>query len=307
MANRDQLRILREEGVDAWNDWRKANPKTKVNFSEALLIEENLQGINLRNADLSWADALGADFSDADLTNADLTGIDARDSLFNAAKLQRANLSGACLNDTHFINANLRGCRVHGITAWNINLEGANQNSLIITSEDDPAKVTVDNIELAHFMYLLLRNEKLRDVIDTLTTKVTLILGRFSEERMWVLKKIKEHLRKAGYVPVLFDFHGPNNKSILETVATLARMSKCVVVDITDPKVVYSELMDIVPNLPTVPVFPIMHINQDFPDSMHYFTRFPWFKRVQRYDLKDDNNLEALARAIVNFIKYSRG
>jgi len=51
--------------------------------------------------------------------------------------------------------------------------EYTNQSDLIITQHDEPV-ITVDNIEIAQFVYLLLKNAKLRSVIDTLTTKSVL-------------------------------------------------------------------------------------------------------------------------------------
>ena len=36
---------------------------------------------------------------------------------------------------------------------------------------------------MAQFVYLLLNNAKIRDVIDTVTAKAVLILGRFKGER----------------------------------------------------------------------------------------------------------------------------
>jgi len=53
---------------------------------------------------------------------------------------------------------------------------------LIITPPNEP-EITVDNIEVAQFIYLMLYNQKIRDVIDTITSKVVLILGRFTPER----------------------------------------------------------------------------------------------------------------------------
>jgi hypothetical protein len=44
------------------------------------------------------------------------------------------------------------------------------QQDLIVTEVDEPT-VTVDNIEVAQFVYLLLHNEKIRDVIDTVGKK----------------------------------------------------------------------------------------------------------------------------------------
>ena len=55
---------------------------------------------------------------------------------------------------------------IYGISAWRLMLDGTTQHSLLITANDEPA-ITVDNVEVAQFIYLMLNNEKLRDVIDT--------------------------------------------------------------------------------------------------------------------------------------------
>ena len=45
------------------------------------------------------------------------------------------------------------------------------QQNLVIT-RGEKSEITVDNIEVAQFIYLLLHNEKIRDVIDTVGKKV---------------------------------------------------------------------------------------------------------------------------------------
>jgi hypothetical protein len=55
-------------------------------------------------------------------------------------------------------------------------------------------------------MYLMLSNEEIREVIDTITSKIALILGRFTPERKTVLSALRDELRKWNYSPVLFDF-----------------------------------------------------------------------------------------------------
>ena len=78
-----------------------------------------------------------------------------------AADLSEANLSGA----------DLTGCHVFGVSAWRLRLsEGTKRKNLVITRRDEPA-ITVDNIEVAQFIYLLLHNEKIRDAIDTIGKK----------------------------------------------------------------------------------------------------------------------------------------
>jgi hypothetical protein len=128
---------------------------------------------------------------------------------------------------------------------------------LIITSEWEP-QVTIDNIEVARFIYLLLHNQKIRDVIDTITSKAVLILGRFTPERKAVLDALREELRQRGYLPILFDFDKPANRDITETISLLARMARFVLADITDARGIPQELNVIVPDLPSVPVQPLL-------------------------------------------------
>jgi hypothetical protein len=68
-------------------------------------------------------------------------------------------------------------------------LEGAKQQNLVITPKNDP-EITVDNIEVAQFILLLLHNEKIRDVIVTIGKKGVLLLGRFPEGRIEILERL---------------------------------------------------------------------------------------------------------------------
>ena len=90
---------------------------------------------------------------------------------------------------------------------------GPRSRNLLITSEDEP-EITVDNIEVAQFIYLLLHNEKIRDVIDTIGKKAVLILGLLHPERKAVLDALREELRKRNYLPILFDFDVPATRDI---------------------------------------------------------------------------------------------
>jgi hypothetical protein len=56
------------------------------------------------------------------------------------------------------------------------------------------------NIEVARFVYLLLHNKKIRDVIDAIEKKGALRLGRFTEGRMMVLERLQNKLRELGFV-----------------------------------------------------------------------------------------------------------
>jgi hypothetical protein len=106
---------------------------------------------------------------------------------------------------------------------------------LIITDYRE-AKVCVDNIEVAQFVHLLLRNPKIGEVIDTVGKKGVLILGRFTAERNALLDAIRNKLRELGYVSVMFDFDRPEQRDFTETIMTLAGLSRFVIADITNPK-----------------------------------------------------------------------
>ena len=226
---------------------------SEANLSGANLSEADLSGANLSGANLSGANLSGADLSGANLSGANLSGANLSGANLSGANLSGANLSGAQLVETNLVDATLTDCRIYGISAWDVKLsERTKQQGLIITPADEPA-VTVDDLEVAQFVYLLLHNEKIRRVIDTITSKVVLILGRFSiPERKAVLDALRDELRKRDYVPVVFDFEKPTSRTTDETITLLARMARFVIADISDAKSVLQELRAIVPDNPIV-------------------------------------------------------
>src|SRR5262249_49760816 len=139
--------------------------------------------------------------------------------------------------------------------------EETKQQNLIITGSDEP-EVTVDNIEVAQFVYLLLHNEKIRDVIDTVGKKGVLLLGRFTEGRIAVLERLRAELRKRGFLPIVFNFDKPETKNFTETVRLLAGMSRFVIADITNPRSAPLELQATVPEC-MVPFVPLLDRNEE--------------------------------------------
>jgi hypothetical protein len=266
-----------------------------ANLSKADLNWTQLSGADLMSADLfeaqlfeanlSEADLWGADLGRANLRGADLSGAVLFDANFSYADLTGANLTGASCLKTTFCEATLTGCSVYGISAWDVNLDGAKQEDLRITPLQDMTRITVDNLEVAQFLYVLMTNQKVRAVLDTITSKVVLILGRFSDERKPVLDAVREALRSHpnGYIPVLFDFEPQPDKPVLETVKTLANLARFVIADLTDPHMVRSELTYIVPNVPTVPVQPIMQRDARLPPEYGTWELYNSFLPVYEY------------------------
>ena len=198
------------------------------------------------------------------------------------AKLQRATLVG-----TNLQNANLEGCSIHGISVWNINLEGAIQSNLVITENNEPT-ITVDNLKVAQFMYLLLTNKEIREVIDTITSKVVLILGRFTPKRKAVLDALRDELRASNYSPILFDFEKPTSRDLTETISTLAHMARFVIADLTEAKSIPQELQQIVPDLPSVPILLLLQARAKEYSMAEHFKRYPWVLPIYRYHNVDD-------------------
>jgi hypothetical protein len=176
----------------------------------------------------------------------------------------------------------LSECRVYGLSVWDVKLEGALQSNLIITPEDQP-QIQVDNLHVAQFICLLLNNQNVREVIDTIPSKAVLILGRFTPERKPVLEAIRDALRKRGRLPMLFDFEKPLTQTTDETISTLAHMSRFVIADLTDAKSVLQELRFTVPNSPSVIVQPLLLASQEEPGMFDFFRKFQWVLEPVRY------------------------
>jgi hypothetical protein len=247
------------------------------------LIRADLSEANLSGASLGQANLSNADLRVAHLIGARLNGANLREANLSEANLSGAELSGALLLDTDLTGADLTGCRIYGVSAWGLKLDGATQQkNLIITPENKP-EITVDNIEVAQFIYLMLHNEKIRDVIDTIGKKAVLILGRFIDERKAVLDALREELRKRNYLPILFDFAVPATRDITETVSLLARMSRFIIADLTDPSSIPKELEAIVPTL-AVPVQPLLE-GASRPYAMfNDYWKYDWVLPVYWYE-----------------------
>jgi uncharacterized protein YjbI with pentapeptide repeats len=228
-----------------------------ANLSGALLIEANLGGANLTGASLKVANLTGANLSGADLSGADLSRANLSWADLSGADLSGADLSAVQLLEANLVDATLTSCRIYGVSAWSLKIsDGTKQNGLIVTREDEP-EVTVDDLEVAQFVHLLLHNEKIRRVIDTVGKKGVLLLGRFTEGRIEVLERLRDELRKRGYLPLVFNFDKPDAKDFTETVRLLAGLSKFVIADLTSPKSVPYELGAIVPQT-MIPFQPII-------------------------------------------------
>lgn len=329
MANQEHLDILRQ-GVDVWNQWRKKHSDVRpdlrgadltgadltgfslyrVDLTGVNLTGVNLTGVNLSDAALIAANLIAANLNDANLNDADLSYADLSYASLNRASLMDANLSYADLYGASLIDANLNGaqfietslasatltrCAIYGISAWNVQLEGTRQDSLVITGSDEPT-ITVDNLEVAQFIYLLLNNQKIRQTIDTITSQVVLILGNFPSERKSVVEALCTELRCHKYSPVVFNFEEANNKDFTATVRTLANMACFVLLDPTHLDETLRELADALFPRCVVPIQPLLlrGSHQQEYERIRVLYKHRWV--LAPYHYKDVSDLQSSFR-----------
>jgi uncharacterized protein YjbI with pentapeptide repeats len=266
---------------------------SRANLNDTSIVRSTLRRAHLYGASCVRADLQGAILSEANLSHADLRETNFSDARLRGALLSESNLSGAKLAGTNlryarFVDVNLEKasileCELYGISAWNLNLTEAKQSNLIITRPDEPT-ITVDNIEVAQFIYMLLNNQKIRDLVNTITSKAVLILGRFTSDRKIILDALREELHRRDYLPILFDFNKPLSRNLTETVSTLAHLSRFVIADITGARSIPQELQRIVPDLPSLPVQPLILSSEYEYGMFEDFLNYPWVLAPYRYD-----------------------
>lgn len=285
-------------------------------FSNAHLFHAALDNCDFTNTRFYKADLSNATFIASSFLRTTLIGANLVSANFFKCKILRSDFEGAILNNTNFEKAEIYECnfekttlveanfnsatfsdnRIFGISSWKLQKDGFIQSNLRVTPIDE-LRITVDDLEVAQFIYLMLNNQNIRNVIETITSKAVLILGRFTEERKKVLDALKDELRKRNYLPIVFDFENPSGKSVDETINLLARMSRFVIADITDAKSIPQELRGIVPDNPSIPVVPLIWKDQREYGMFDYFRGFSWVLPLHEYE-----SPEALLRDIISAI-----
>jgi len=271
----------------------------EADLKEAYLGDASLCKAKLQRADLSGANLFAAHLVEADLSGAILHGANLGAAVLSQANLSGAKLGGAQLIRTDLCDAMLTGSSVYGVSVWDIKVnERTRQQNLIIAGRGVPI-ITVDNIKVAQFIYLLINNQEIREVIDTITSKAVLILGRFSLERKPVLDALRNALRTRGFLPIVFDFECPTGRDFTETIMTLAGMSSFVIADITNPKSAPLELQATVPNF-MIPFVPILQDGEpEFSMFSNLQTKYNWVLDVLGYN-SAETLVEVLDEAVIN-------
>ncbi len=132
-----------DDGVEAWNEWRRENPGKRPDLAGEDLSEADLNGVNLGEADLSDAELFQGNLADANLKMAVLRRADLSGAKLGGAALYKADLSNACLIEADLSRANLgavdlgeadlRGVTFRGADLTGADLSNANLNMADLT------------------------------------------------------------------------------------------------------------------------------------------------------------------------------
>lgn len=223
-----------------------------MDLSGAQIHRAFAEGLNLRGARF-----VGAHFEEGDFSRADFSGATFRDTRFN-----KTILTDACFDGASFVNCNLNRVNltrasfrveeitetvVYGIAAWDLQVDERSKQSRLVVERtyelysdfiaSGRVPLMVDDIELAQFVHYLANHKRVRSMIDVLTDRGVLLLGRFADGGLDLLYELRDALLARGYRPMIFDFARPDSLSMTETVVTMAALSKLIVVDLSGPSV----------------------------------------------------------------------
>ena len=308
MANQEYVALLQRD-ILAWNRWREETVEAQGDRSgpdlvgsqlpQADLRQANLRGARLRRANLRDAILESADLRDADLIGTDLRGAQLRQANLEGTNLSHANLSQADLRDanlrfSHLDRTNLEGaklskCNVYGVSVWEVNLKDAYQADLVITRPEE-IPILVSDLRVAQLTSLLLNDQEIAPIIDTLTANIVVILGGFSGERKKVLDALQRELRSLHYLPIPFEFDSSRKRNTSETLSTLTHLARFVVADLTEEKDAL-KLRGVVPEV-AVPVQTLLESSVDSA-SISYsviadIARYPWVLPTVAYATPDE-------------------
>jgi uncharacterized protein YjbI with pentapeptide repeats len=275
-----------------------------ADLEEALLVEANLLEANLSKANLSRtslrrtilgeANLRRADLSDADLRGADLRGADLRGADLSGADLSGADLSYSICAGSNFSRASLTGCRIYAMCSWDMTADDVVQKSLCITLRDEP-EIVVDELQVAQFIALWIAGGTLPSVITAESTRLVLIVGRFTGERKALFEALADDLRSRGYQPLYQELDPRQGRSDqMEVFGKLARLCGLVLADLSGAGDLWRLLTASMPALPSVICQPLIQAEE--PGSIDDTRTGPGLLSLHTY--RDVDGLLRAARAV---------
>jgi Pentapeptide repeats (8 copies) len=243
-----------------------------------LLVDADLYRAEMSGAVLGQAGLTRANLSSANLTNAYLERAYLVEANLSRTKLAKAKLAGAVLEPF---------CKTYGAFVWKVNLTRAQQLYLQITPGGE-SPLSIDCMEAAQIIYLLMDNKKIDELIPILSKKAVLLLGRFTEGRKEILDMIRTELRKLEWLATVFDFERPSSRNLTETVTLLVGWSRFIISDLTKPRSNPLELQQIIPQW-KIPLLPIIQEGENEFAMFRDLFQYPWVAPTVTY--KDTDGL----------------
>ena len=257
-----------------------------INLEEANLEGAILEGVNLINAILKGSILTRANLKKSYLNKAYIVEANLEGAILEGAKLNNADLMNSCLNRANLSGADLSNTNIYGISAWDIITdENTVMKNLIIN--ENPL-VTVDDIEIAQFIYMISNNKKIRNVIDSMRTKGVLILGSFDDKTKSILNKITDILKENDLIPMVFYFEGSKELSLMDTVKTMALLSRFVIIDLSERSGQLFEIGNLSASSIKVPYATIASEGTRTTDMVKDLRCFDWCINHYEDQCKDD-------------------
>jgi hypothetical protein len=269
-------------------------------FAEGLSINNSVfENVYFDDGDFSRANFSNCIFINTKFNKTIFTGAYFNGATFINCNLNRVNLSGA-----EFQVKEIRDTVIYGISSWDLVVsEESIQSNLVIEKTYElysdiislgRIPQTVDNIELAQFIYYLTNHKKMRDTINILNRRGVLLLGKFKDGGLDRLYKLKEWFNSQNYLPMIFDFDRPSSLDYTETIVTLSGLSKIVVADLSGESVP-QELHAILSNFSK----PVIVYHDKAPYSMlkDLKRKNKYFHEI-KFDGSEDNLFELLPEKI---------
>jgi hypothetical protein len=199
---------------------------------------------------------MGADLSAADLTGAHLMGANFHDANLSKADLSNANLTAASLVGAKIGDSDLSNCSVYGVSAFNLEGTPRNQSNLVITPLGE-SPIAVSDLEAAQFVYLLLSGRKVPRILESVRSRLVLVLGDFRSKRESVLNSIQTGLQQQDFTSIVAHFNPPVNRDLTDKVLLLTRFVRLLVADFTESRPLQRFFHDARSQLQSVPVQPV--------------------------------------------------
>jgi uncharacterized protein YjbI with pentapeptide repeats len=264
-----------------------------------------LRGATFRGARLPGANFHRAYLRDSDLTGAHFENASMRFARFDNAICRGTDFQSADLRYASFVSSDLRGARLmdvqtFGVSAWNVAIDGDTRQDLIIckNSSKDEVPLRTNDIATAQLLSLMLDGAGMRSVVDSVNSKLVLILGSFAPQDKAVLDALRTSLQDRGYVGVTFDFERPAERDYAETIVIVGGLSRFVIADFTNAKEVRAEVAQLRSQYRRVPVIPIARAGAALPVTMANVFSPSELKQLVRYAEVADLTQNLLAAVI---------